>query len=45
MITQNLLSKAVAMLFQAGSDAPDITQIGTNAINHVGSLLVQFKSK
>jgi hypothetical protein len=45
MITQNLLSKAVAMLFQAGSDAPNITQIGTNAINHVGSLLVQFKSK
>jgi len=39
------LSKAVAMLFQAGSDAPDITQIGTDAVNHVGSLLVQFKIK
>jgi len=33
------------MLFQAGSDAPDITQIGTNAINHVGSLLMPLKYK
>jgi len=29
------VSEAVTMLFQAGSDAPDITKIGADAVNHV----------
>jgi hypothetical protein len=37
------LSKAVAVLFQAGFDAPYITQIGTDAVNHIERVFIQFK--